>query len=61
MTTIGILVFVAVVIGLFSYYTNAGFGDRRPKTPPAPKKADGAADRVSAQASGDDAAPPPSK
>jgi hypothetical protein len=56
MTTIGILVFVAVVIGLFSYYTNAGFGDRRPKTPPAPKKTDQAP-----QASGDDAAPPPSK
>jgi hypothetical protein len=48
MTTIGILVFVAVVIGLFSYYTNAGFGDRRPKPP-----------RDRDQASGDD--PPPSK
>jgi hypothetical protein len=49
MTTIGILVFVAVVIGLFSYYTNAGFGDRRPKEPPPERR----------QASGDE--PPPSK
>jgi hypothetical protein len=55
MTTIGILIFVAVVIGLFSYFTNAGFGDRRPKERPPgdkPKRA---------QASGEDAAPPPSK
>ena len=57
MTTIGILVFVAVVIGLFSYYTNAGFGDRRPKNPPNPKKPDQAPDQLS----GDDVAPPPSK
>ncbi len=55
MTTIGILVFVAVVIGLFSYFTNAGFGDRRPKEQPP-------GDKKRAQASGDDdAAPPPSK
>jgi hypothetical protein len=54
MTTIGLIVVVAVLIGMFSYFTNAGFGDRRPKEPkqPAPKPRD--------QASGDDA-PPPSK
>jgi hypothetical protein len=63
MTTIGILVFVAIVIGLFSYFTNAGFGDRRPREPEgeAKKKPEGEAPKKPDQASGDDAAPPPSK
>jgi hypothetical protein len=56
MTTIGILVFVAVVIGLFSYYTNAGFGDRRPKQKLPPE---GARRGPIDHASGDE--PPPSK
>jgi hypothetical protein len=49
MTTIGLIVVVAVLIGAFSYYTNAGFGDRRPKDKKKPT-----------QDSGEDA-PPPSK
>jgi hypothetical protein len=48
MTTIGILVGVAVLIGVFSYFTNAGLGDRRPK-------------RGRDQPSDGDEAPPPSK
>jgi hypothetical protein len=31
MGTLGILVAVAILIGLFSYFTNAGLGDRKPK------------------------------
>ncbi len=30
MTTIVLLVVVAVLIAAFSYWTNAGFGDRKP-------------------------------
>jgi len=30
MTTVILLVVVAALIGAFSYYTNAGFGDRKP-------------------------------
>ena len=48
MSTILLLLGVASVIGVFSYVTNAGFGDRRPRAP----KAD--------QDSPDDA-PPPSR
>jgi hypothetical protein len=34
MTTLLVLVVVGVLIGAFSYFTNAGFGDRRPRRPP---------------------------
>jgi hypothetical protein len=34
MTTLLVLVVVGVIIGAFSYFTNAGFGDRRPKAAP---------------------------
>jgi hypothetical protein len=33
-TTLLVLVIVGVLIGAFSYFTNAGFGDRRPARPP---------------------------
>ena len=33
MTTILLLVVVSVLIAGFSYYTNAGFGDRKPREP----------------------------
>lgn len=59
MGTLGILVAVAVLIGLFSYFTNAGFGDRKPKEltdgkSPSPRKP-GAQDSAGA------GEPPPSK
>jgi hypothetical protein len=53
MTTVGILIAVAVLIGVFSYFTNAGLGDRRPKPKPEEKKR--------GQGSEGEAAPPPSK
>ena len=53
MTTIILLVVVAVLIAAFSYYTNAGFGDRKP--PDEPKK-----DQASAGAP-DEVDPPPHK
>ncbi|HEX4461601.1 MAG TPA: hypothetical protein VIA18_26660 [Polyangia bacterium] len=54
MGTLGILIAVAVLIGLFSYFTNAGFGDRKPKNelPPKPKQN---------QLSAGEGEPPPSK
>jgi hypothetical protein len=55
MTTLGLIIVVAVLIGLFSYYTNAGFGDRRPKEPKAP------ADPPKTRQDSVDDAPPPSK
>jgi hypothetical protein len=51
MTTIILLVVVAVLIAGFSYYTNAGFGDRKPP--------DKKVDQPSAGAP--DADPPPHK
>jgi hypothetical protein len=58
MGTLGILVAVAVLIGLFSYFTNAGLGDRKPKdlgkAPPSPKSERG-------QDSAGEGEPPPSK
>ena len=52
MGTLGILIAVAVLIGLFSYFTNAGLGDRKPKDlPPKPKN----------QLSAGEGEPPPSK
>ena len=53
MTTIILLVVVAVLIAGFSYYTNAGFGDRKP--PELKKKDQASAGPV------DDAEPPPHK
>jgi hypothetical protein len=50
MSTAIALVVVAVLIAAFSYFTNAGFGDRKP---PEPKKKD--------QASPGDVEPPPHK
>jgi hypothetical protein len=41
MTTVIALVVVAALIAAFSYFTNAGFGDRKP---PEPKKRDQASD-----------------
>ena len=52
MGTLGILIAVAVLIGLFSYFTNAGFGDRKPKDLP-PKKQN--------QLSAGEGEPPPNK
>ena len=52
MTTILLLVVVAILIAAFSYFTNAGFGDRKP-----PKLRDDKRD----QASATDDAPPPHK
>ena len=53
MGTLGILIAVAVLIGLFSYFTNAGFGDRKPKKlPPKPQQN---------QLSAGEGEPPPSK
>jgi hypothetical protein len=52
MTTIILLVVVSVLIAGFSYYTNAGFGDRKPR------------EKKDAQASAgppDEEAPPPHK
>jgi hypothetical protein len=53
MTTVVLLVVVSVLIAGFSYFTNAGFGDRKP--PEKKKKKD--------QASGEapPAEPPPHK
>ncbi|HEY2749055.1 MAG TPA: hypothetical protein VGL86_30750 [Polyangia bacterium] len=50
MTTILLLAVVAVLIAAFSYFTNAGFGDRKPRD--APKKKD------QASAAADDEPPP---
>jgi hypothetical protein len=50
MTTIVLLVVVAGLIAAFSYWTNAGFGDRKPKEDP--KKKD------QASAAGADEPPP---
>ena len=59
MGTLGILVAVAVLIGLFSYFTNAGFGDRKPPQkdalPPSAKPP------KQNQLSAGDGEPPPSK
>ena len=52
MGTLGILIAVAVIIGLFSYFTNAGFGDRKPPAPKPPKND---------QDSAGEGEPPPSK
>lgn len=49
MGTTVVLIGVAVVIGIGCYFTNAGFGDRRPP-PPKKKREDQ-----------DSAVPPPSK
>jgi hypothetical protein len=38
MTTILLLLVVAALIGGFSYFTNAGFGDRRPPGDKAERK-----------------------
>jgi hypothetical protein len=51
MTTIILLVVVSVLIAGFSYYTNAGFGDRKP-----PEKKD-----AQPSAGAPDADPPPHK
>ena len=51
MTTIVLLVVVSVLIAGFSYYTNAGFGDRKP--PEKKTKKD--------QASAETDEPPPHK
>ncbi|MDB4969645.1 MAG: hypothetical protein JWN44_5334 [Myxococcales bacterium] len=57
MTEIILLVVVAVLIAGFSYLTNAGFGDRKPKELREKEKA-----RAKAQASAAaDDAPPPHK
>jgi hypothetical protein len=55
MTTILLLVAVAVVIAGFSYFTNAGFGDRKPKELREAEK------KKKAQASAADDVPPPHK
>jgi hypothetical protein len=52
MTTVVLIIVVAVLIGAFAAFTNAGFGDRRPKDKPKKPPAN--------QDSGEDA-PPPSK
>jgi hypothetical protein len=52
-STVIALVVVAGLIAAFAYFTNAGFGDRRP--PKNEKKKD---DQASG---GDDVTPPPSK
>jgi hypothetical protein len=44
MTTIVLLVVVAVLIAGFSYYTNAGFGDRKPREPKKKDQASAGAD-----------------
>jgi hypothetical protein len=54
MTTIVLLIAVSVLIAGFSYFTNAGFGDRKPPEPKKKKKKD----QASAAA---DEAPPPHK
>jgi hypothetical protein len=54
MTTVILLVVVSGLIAAFSYYTNAGFGDRKPPEPKIdPKKKD--------QASAGADEPPPHK
>jgi hypothetical protein len=53
MTTILLLVVVSVLIAGFSYYTNAGFGDRKPPQNSDAKKKD--------QASAGTDEPPPHK
>ena len=55
MSTALVLVVVAVVIAAFSYFTNAGFGDRKPPEKRAPPKTD---DQASADAPADEAPPP---
>jgi hypothetical protein len=59
MTTAILLVVVAVVIAAFSYFTNAGFGDRKPKELRDAEKRQ--AEARKAQASAADDAPPPHK
>jgi hypothetical protein len=44
MSTIVLILVVSVLIGGFSYYTNAGFGDRRPKNLPKKNQASAGAD-----------------
>jgi hypothetical protein len=54
MTTIVLLIGVSVLIAGFSYFTNAGFGDRKP---PEKKKKD----QASGEASPPGDLPPPHK
>lgn len=49
MTTAIALIVVAVLIATFSYFTNAGFGDRKPKT------------KKNQPSDPDDKVPPPNK
>lgn len=55
MTTIILLVVVAALIAAFSYFTNAGFGDRKPRELRGKKRSD------QASAGAPDGEPPPHK
>jgi len=65
MTTVLLLVAVAVVIAGFSYFTNAGFGDRKPpelrEKEKREKEAQAKAAKAKDQASAPDDVPPPHK
>jgi hypothetical protein len=61
MGTLGILVAVAILIGLFSYFTNAGLGDRKPKTEGDGKPKPPSGNQAVAQDSAGAGEPPPSK
>ena len=56
MTTILLLVAVSALIAAFSYFTNAGFGDRKPSPKSAPPKR-----RDQTSAGADEEVPPPHK
>ena len=61
MTTVLLLLAVAVVIAGFSYFTNAGFGDRKPRELREKEKQEKLTAAKKDQASAPDDVPPPHK
>jgi hypothetical protein len=58
MSTIVALVVLAALLGAIAYYTNAGFGDRRPRDARPPRVKANPPDQPSAGAPPDEAPPP---
>jgi hypothetical protein len=61
MTTILVLIVLAAVLGAVAYYTNAGFGDRKPRDARPPRVRAKANPTDQASAGVPDDAPPPHK